>query len=267
MKKYWSVFRISFQQEFVYRVNFIMWRVRNVLQILMLFFLWDTLYSSPDRIIFGYDREKILTYVFGIVIVRAFVLSARAVDVAGEISRGEILNYLVKPLNYFKYWLTRDIASKTLNLIFAFLEITLLYFLIKPQFFFQTEFIYLAFFTIAIVLAVLIYFLLLFIVNSVTFWIPEAGWGVQFLITVIAIEFLSGALFPLDILPTVIQTAISYTPFPYLIFFPIQIYLGKLSTLQAIKGLSISLIWLLFLFSSLTHIWKKGLKVYEAYGR
>jgi len=117
MKKYFSVFKISFQQEFVYRLNFIMWRLRNVMQIFLVFFLWDTVFSDPKRVVFGYDREKILTYVFAILIVKAFVLSARAVDVAGDIARGDLTNYLLKPVSYFKYWFTRDISSKSLNLL------------------------------------------------------------------------------------------------------------------------------------------------------
>ena len=99
-----------------------MWRVRNVLRIFLVFFLWDSIFSDPGRTLFGYDRSKILTYVFGILIVRAFVLSARAADVAGEIANGDLSNYLLKPVSYFKYWLTRDLSSKVLNMGFAGVE-------------------------------------------------------------------------------------------------------------------------------------------------
>src|SRR4030042_569121 len=95
MKKYLSVFKISFQQEFAYRVNFIMWRVRNVTQLFLVFFLWDTVFSAQGKVIFGYDKTRILTYVFGLLIIRAFVLSARAVDVAGEVANGDLSNYLI----------------------------------------------------------------------------------------------------------------------------------------------------------------------------
>ncbi len=64
LAKYISIFKISFAQEFAYRLNFIMWRVRNVMQILLLFFLWTTVFSDPARVVFGYDRAKMLTYVF-----------------------------------------------------------------------------------------------------------------------------------------------------------------------------------------------------------
>ncbi len=267
MNKYLQVFKISFQQEFAYRVNFIMWRVRNVFQIFLVFFLWDAVFSDPSTILFGYDRTKILTYVFGLVIVKALVFSTRIRDVAGEISQGTISNYLLKPVNYFKYWLTRDISSKVLNLIFAFFETFILFLILKPPFFIQTNFIAIFGFISSIIIAVFIFFTLLFIISSLTFWYPEAGWGVHFLITVVVVEFLSGALFPLDILPSFLQNIIYYTPFPYLIFFPLQVYLGKISGFVFIRGLLISGAWALILWFTLNSIWRKGIKAYQAFGR
>lgn len=267
MTKYWQLFKISFQQEFVYRINFIMWRVRNVLQIFLVYYLWDTIFSDPQRVVFGYDRAKILTYIFGLILVRAFVLSARAVDVSGEVARGDLSNYLVKPINYFKYWLTRDLSSKTLNLIFATFEITVLFLILNPPFFIQINPLIILSFLVSVTLAMFIFFTIVFINSSVPFWIPEAAWGINFLITVVILEFLSGALFPLDILPANLQNILNLSPFPYLIFFPLQVYLGKLAPSEILKGLVISGFWAITLFYIMNFVWKKGLKVYQAYGR
>lgn len=267
MNKYLQVFKISFQQEFVYRLNFIMWRVRNILQIFIVFFLWDAVFRNPEKVIFGYDRAKILTYVFGILIVKAFVLSARAVDVAGEVSNGTFSNYLLKPVSYFGYWLTRDASSKALNLIFAAAEVALLYLLLKPPLFLQTNLGYLIGFIVSVAIAILIFFILLFITSAVPFWMPEASWGTQFLVIVIITEFLSGAVFPLDIFPEVVQKILYVLPFPYLIFFPLQIYLGKLPAAEIFKGLLISSFWLVVLWFFLKSLWNRGLKVYQAFGR
>lgn len=267
MQTYLSIFKISFQEEFAYRLNFILWRARNVLQIFIAFYLWDTIFANPDRIIFGYDKAKILTYVFGLIIVRAFVLSSRTVDVAGEISRGELSNYLVKPINYFKYWLTRDLSSKALNLGFAFVEGVLLYLYLRPPFFVQTDPLFISGFLVAITIAMFIYFVLLFITSSVPFWAPEAAWGGHFLVTVIMVEFLSGALFPLDVLPPLLQEILSYTPFPYLIFFPLRVYLGQAQGPEIVRGVLIGGVWASILWLLMKNIWARGLKVYQAYGR
>jgi ABC-2 type transport system permease protein len=267
MGKYLQVFKISLAQEFSYRVNFVMWRVRNIIQIFLVFFLWDTVFSNTSRELFGYDRSRILTYIFGLLIVKSLVLSTRSIDVAGDISRGDISNYLLKPVNYFKYWLTRDFSSKVLNLIFAFFETVLLFVILKPPFYLQTNPITLLAFVVTLVIAIFIYFTIVFITSSVPFWIPEAAWGVHFILTAIFVEFLSGALFPLDILPQILQKIVYMTPFPYLIFFPIEIYLGKISGFILLKGIGISFLWAVFLWIALKIIWNKGLKVYQAYGK
>jgi ABC-2 type transport system permease protein len=267
MKKYWSIFRISFQQEFAYRLNFILWRVRNVFQILLTYFLWSMVFANPETQIFGYDRAKILTYVFGIMIVRALVFSARAMDVSRDVAQGDLSNYLLKPLSYFKYWFTRDISSKVLNLMFAAVEFLALFLILKPPFFFQGSFVALFVFSISIILAILIYFFLLFLISSIPFWAPEIGWGSHFLVTVVIIEALSGALFPINILPNALQSLIMATPFPYLIYFPVQVYLGNINGVVLIGGLMVALAWAGVLGLGMNFVWQKGLKVYQAIGR
>ena len=238
-----------------------------MLQIFVAFFLWDKIFTDPTRIVFGYDRSRILTYVFGIILVRALVLSARAMDVSSDIAQGDLSNYLVKPISYFKYWFTRDISSKALNISFALGEFLILYLILKPPFFFQENLLIIGAFIFSVIIAILIYFFLLFIVSSVPFWSPELGWGSHFFVTIILIEFLSGALFPIDILPIGIQKVVMSLPFPYLIYFPVQVYLGKISGIFLVKGLYISLAWVFVLFFAMKFIWKRGLKAYEGIGR
>lgn len=267
MKKYWRIFLISFEQEFAYRLNFVLWRVRNVFQILLTYFLWSTVFANPETQVFGYDRAKILTYVFGIMIVRALVFSARAMDVSSDIAQGDLSNYLLKPISYFKYWFTRDVSSKALNLIFAAIEFAALFVILKPPFFFQVNAISLFAFSLSIVLAILIYFFILFLISSIPFWAPEIGWGSHFLVTVVIIEALSGALFPINILPGVLQSVIMATPFPYLIYFPVEVYLGNISGAALVGGLMIAAAWAGVLWFSLNFIWQRGLKAYQAFGR
>jgi ABC-2 type transport system permease protein len=267
MHKYWQIFKTSFEEEFAYKINFIMWRIRNVFQIIVTFYLWDTIFSTPGRQIFGYDRARILTYVFALMIVRAIVLSARAVDVSTDVAEGNLSNYLVKPISYFKYWFTRDIASKILNLLFAAVEFTVLFAILRPPFFFQTDIYVFLSFLIAIFLAIFIYFSLLFIISAVPFWAPELGWGSQFLVNIVILEFLSGSVFPIDILPTVYQKIIMATPFPYMIFFPVEVYLGKITGIELVQGFIISALWAGVLYLIMRYVWNKGLKAYQAFGR
>lgn len=267
MQKYLQVIKTSISYEFAYRSNIIMWRVSNILQVVLLFSLWDVIFSDPSRLLFGYSKEMILAYVFGLIIVKAFVLSASTREVAGEIARGDLSNFLIKPLNYFKYWIARDVSSKVINISFAVIEAVLLFIILRPPFFIQSNPLYLAGFLLMIFFAMAIFFLLNFLVSLVPFWVPEAAWGIHFLVTVVIVEFLSGALFPLDIMPQALQNILDFTPFPYLVYYPLQIYLGKVEGVLLLKGLAISAFWIVGLWMILKSTWKKGLKAYEGQGR
>jgi ABC-2 type transport system permease protein len=267
MKKYLQVFKISFEQEFAYRLNFILWRFRNVIQILVFFFLWDAIFSTGSAQYFGYDKAKILTYAFALIVVRAIALSSRSIDMAGQIANGELTNLLLKPVSFFKFWLTRDFSSKILNIIFGFFEALILILILKPNIFLQTNPLYILTFIFSLLIAMFIYFNLTMITSFVTFWVPELSWGAQFLMIMIIAEFLSGSYFPLDVFPPIVFTILRFTPFPYLVFIPIKLYLGSFSTSLIIQSLIVGVMWSLVLWKVANYVWKKGLLVYEGIGR
>ncbi|HJY99069.1 MAG TPA: ABC-2 family transporter protein, partial [Patescibacteria group bacterium] len=83
----------------------------------------------------------------------------------------------------------------------------------------------------------------------------------------VVMEFLSGALFPIDVLPPALQKVVMSLPFPYMIFFPVQVYLGKITGSAQIQGFLTSFVWLGILWYFMKNIWAKGLKAYQAFGR
>lgn len=264
--KYLEVFRISWQSAFVYRLNFIMWRVRTMLWFFTSYFFWVAIFQKNDQV-FSYDRSVMLTYIIGAALLRSFVLASRSVSVNVEIANGDLNNYLVRPISYLKNWLARDFADKALNLVFFAFEMTILYLIIKPPLIFPANAWHLTAFLLATVLAMFMYFFFSFIVSCFAFWYPEHnGWPLRFIVFML-LGFLAGEGFPLDIFPSLAQTIFKFLPFPYFIFYPLQIYLGRLSNPQILQVFLAQLIWIpvLFLFAKL--LYKKGLKIYGAYGR
>jgi ABC-2 type transport system permease protein len=194
------------------------------------------------------------------------VLSSKAQEIAGEIARGDLSNYLLKPINYFKYWFVRDISTKVLNLAFALIEAVILYVVLKPTLIFPPTFFHLLLFGISLCLAVIIFFFLQAIFASFTFWFIEQSWGFNFLL-LIFIELMGGILFPLDILPLLLQKTIYLTPFAYLVYTPLQIYLGKFDLVASLNAIVMSLIWVILLSFGLQKMWNIGVKNYRAEGR
>jgi len=266
MKKYVAIFAVSWENEFVYRLNFVLWRFRNVVRLLLTFFLWKGLLTSNSNV-FGYSKSEMFAYVFLVLLVQSLVLSAPSADnVGGEISSGDLSNYLVKPIDYLKYWFTRDLSSKILNLVFAGVEIFFLWILLKPDIGIVFRISSGVGFAIALGLAVVIYFFLNVTTKFVAFWMPENTWGITFL-TLVLIEMLAGVIFPIDVMPVWLKTTVQFTPFPYLVYYPIAILLGKLSGWGLIRILLQSCAWMILMFFAAKLIWKRGLFNYQSEGR
>jgi ABC-2 type transport system permease protein len=81
------------------------------------------------------------------------------------------------------------------------------------------------------------------------------------------LDFLAGNFFPIDILPEAVARLLILTPFPYMFYFPVKIYLGQLYLAQIIQGFSLLLFWSFLLIYAVSHVWKKGLQIYSAEGR
>lgn len=264
LSKYWLVFQLTWEEYFVWRINFVLWRVRQVLQLLLLFFFWSVALSGQKELL-GYTQAGILTYILGTQIMRSIVLSSRSIDVAGEIHDGKLTNYLIRPISYFAYWFVRDASDKLLNIAFAAIEVSLVILLFKPPLLLQADALFIALGVVAAALAVILYFLFSFSLSLLAFWIRDV-WAIRF-ISLVILEFFAGGFFPVDILPRPLFLIISATPFPYLLYFPIKTYMGQLTPGQVLAGFGIMLFWIFIFRVGLSALWQKGLRTYTAEGR
>lgn len=258
-----AVFKISWEQILVYRLNFLLWRIRTVLQFLFTYFIWWTIFNTQDEV-FGYNQSTILTYILLVTLIRTIVLASRANDIINKINDGSISNFLLKPIGIFKFFIAQDFADKLLNISFMMIEVSLIVFLFKPVIFLQINIESIVVFIISLFLAVILWFQMNMIIGLMAFWV-ENSWAQLFLLMTF-IEGLGGGLFPLDILPKNIFNILMLTPFPYLVYFPAKIYLGDFDKSQQYFYLSIFLIWVFILFHVMKWLLKKGLKHYSSEG-
>lgn len=263
MYKYWLVFWLTIKEYFVYRLNFIIWRLRVFLNFLITFFLWFSVFEN--RFTFGaYSKINLLSYIFLVNIISNFVLGTRTVDIASEIINGSIMDYILKPISFFKYYLTRDLADKLLNLIFVVIEVSIIFFLFKPPLTFHlTPNTYLST-IIFLTIGTLISFYISLCLSFIGFWSNEV-WAPRFLFLT-SVFFLSGLYFPLDLLPSPLYHLFLLTPFPYLFYLPTQLFLGKISLINSTVIIS-SFFWLVFFSLFARWLWIKGNRSYNFFGR
>ncbi|MBI2017460.1 ABC-2 family transporter protein [Candidatus Daviesbacteria bacterium] len=258
-----AVFKIAWQQQLVYRLNFVLWRMRTILQFLLVYFIWWTIFQSNHEL-FGYNESSILTYILLVVLIRALVLSSRANDVMNKINDGSIANFLLKPISFIKYYFAQDVADKLANSMFMIFELGLIIIIFKPQIIIQENILNIFLFISAFLLGTILWFCMNMIIGLMAFWV-ENSWGPFFLI-MIFMEGLGGGLFPIDILPKYFFNFLMLTPFPYIIYFPAKVYLGGFQSNDLLIYFSILILWTVTLWILMNRILKMGLKHYTSGG-
>jgi ABC-2 type transport system permease protein len=122
----------------------------------------------------------------------------------------------------------------------------------------------LACFLISTVLTALLQFFMSYTMAMLAFWVLEVS---TFIFILFAFEFIaSGHLFPLDILPHGIQQVLYFTPFPYQLYFPVSIYMGKTVGRQLVAGLAIQALWVATAYVFARFAWRRGVRRYSAVG-
>lgn len=264
MLKYFQVIKNTFEEYFVYRLNFLLWRFRNFVLLFSLLFFWSALYGDKQSLL-GYQKNQMLTYTLGIAVLRSIVLASRTADLAGQIKTGQIAPWFLRPIGIFKFWASRDLADKILNIFFTAAELGLIVLIFKPALFFQTNLFYIFAFLILCFLATVLYFILNLVAGATGFWLADV-WAPRFLFIVIFLEFGGGGFFPLDVLPPIFEKILRLTPFPYLIYYPLKIWLGQIEPMAVIVAILVTGIWAALFYYLLKIVWRKGLITYDVPG-
>ncbi|MEM7560788.1 MAG: ABC-2 family transporter protein, partial [Planctomycetota bacterium] len=119
-------------------------------------------------------------------------------------------------------------------------------------------------FVISLILAFLLGFFLDLCIGLIGFWFLEVS-SLLFVYMLLNF-FLSGHMFPLDLLPSPWATIVDYLPFRYLAYFPAAIFLGKVEPDRLWTEIGIEFLWLLVMIAIARFLYARGVRRYSGYG-
>jgi ABC-2 type transport system permease protein len=263
MRKYFTVFKTSWANELEYRLAFFLARMRNIIYLLLLYYIWLSLSRMTGRFAM-YSATELTTYVFGAHLLRAVIFGAQSRLMAWEINDGTFSIFLLKPVSHLWFVFWRELAQRFVYFISALGEITIFKFITRADFVLQTDWRLLLLWFAGVSGAVFLYFFLTYLVSLFAFWSREAM-GPRFLFEWF-LEFGSGAFFPLNILSGALFFSLQFLPFAYIIYFPMTIYLGRTNITDALVKIIIEIIWSAIIGLFIYFAWKKGLRRYSGEG-
>lgn len=267
MNKYWHVILVGLQNQLVYRANFFFRASFSLVPLMATLFLWRTIYAgkAEGSDVAGYQLAEMMSYYLVVMIVDGLTaVNDDDWQIASDIRDGRISQFLLKPVDYLKYRLCLYLSGRVVYIAVALVPLGLFGFFMRKHFLLPEDPGTVLVFAISIVMTALIQFFLSYSLALLAFWILEVS---TIIFIVFALEYISsGHLFPLDILPASVLSILYCTPFPYMMFFPVSVYLGKESGDDLVFGLSIQLAWVVLTYLLARLMWMRGIRYYSAVG-
>jgi ABC-2 type transport system permease protein len=267
MNKYWHVLAIGVQNTLVYRLNSLFRSAFGLIPLVATLSLWRVIYEgkAPGDSVGGYPLAQMVSYYLLVTIVDA--LTAVAEDdwqIASDIKDGNINHFLIKPIDYLAYRLCLYASGRLVYCSVAALPVALFVFWLRDYFVPPADVATFALFLVSVVLAALLQFFIAYTMALLAFWVLEVA---TFIFIQFALEYIaSGHMFPLDILPPAVQATLQFLPFPYLLYFPVSIYLGRVTGDALVQGFAAQVAWVGLAFLLARWVWSRGIRRYSAVG-
>ena len=265
MKKYAHVFNVGIQNTLVYRMNFLFRSTFGLIPLFATISLWRAIYAEKEGAISGYSLTQMISYYLVITIIDA--LTAVAEDdwqIAADIKDGNISQFLLKPIDYLTYRLTLYAAGRIMFTACALVPAGLFIFFQRSHLVLPGDAATWALFGLSLALTALLQFLIAFTMALLAFWVLEVS---TFIFILYAFETLaSGHFFPIDILPAPLVKLLYFTPFPYQLFFPVNLCLGRIQGPALYQGLAVQACWVAGLYLLARFVWSRGVRKYSAVG-
>lgn len=270
LRTWWTILRVSLDERFIYRGDFMLGTLMRFLPMVPQFFLWSALFASrgkeqENEPMFGFRYEDIVAYYLLTMISRAFSsMPGLSGTISKQIRDGEIKKFLVQPVDLLGFLFLGRVAHKIAYFAVATLPFALVFFLCRSYFPSPPSWeIWLAFIA-SLLMSFALGFFLEASLGLLGFWILEVS-SLLFIYMLFNF-FLSGHMFPLDMLPPTLQFAVKCLPLQYMAYFPAAVFLGKVQGADLWWGLAGQAGWLLFFIFLSRFLFARGVKRYSAYG-
>ena len=262
---YLKVFDVGLQDTFVYRWNFFLRSLFELLPLMGTVLIWGVVFEQRDKEVGGFDFRTVVAY-FLIVLFLDGLVTPKDDEfrIATDIREGQISAFLVKPINYLLYRFSLFASSRLLFSAMT-LPVFLCLFVFTAGYFSWPSNVGLwlvAVWTTA--MAALLQFFISISIALLAFWMLEIS-TVVFI--VYSFEYmLSGRMFPLAFMPEAVQRVLSWLPFPYELYFPVSVLMNRVHGTDLWFGLGVQAFWVIAAGGAAQLMWHQGLRKYQAVG-
>jgi ABC-2 type transport system permease protein len=242
MTAFFATIRTSFRRQLTYRAANLSGLATNLM---FAFFRAAVLIAlfNEKTVVNGLTIQGAITFTGITQALIGFLSFFSWFDVMHSINEGQVGADLLKPMNYFTYWLGVDLGRAMGSFIIRSLPLFLIFMLFYHVALPNTTLQWAAF-LLSVVLSELISFGWRFLVNLAAFWSPNAigigrfAFGLSWIF--------SGFYMPLNLFPDWLANFARLTPFGASVYLPIEIFINNAQGTALLEAVLIQVFWVLF---------------------
>jgi viologen exporter family transport system permease protein len=272
VRKYANIFRVSLIERLAYRGDFFFSTCLRFLPMVTTILLWTAIYqgagggdSAAGPRLSGFSYREMIAYLLLVHISRMFSsMPGLASGIARDIRDGSLKKYLLQPIDMLSYLVSYRAAHKVAYIVTACLPYGLLFFLCRGFFDGLPGGWTLAGYLVSLALAFIVGFFFEACIGMIGFWFLEVT-SLLYVVNILNF-FISGQMFPLDLLSPFWAGLLKALPFQYLAYFPATVFLGKVQGRDLAHGLLAEAAWAVFFIVLARVLYRLGLRRYSAFG-
>jgi len=256
-----AMISIYIQEGFAYRASGVIWILTDMGTAVTMPFLWIAAAGSGS--IQGFTAADFVAYYTVMLFVSSFVQSHFMWEIGYEVREGIFSSQLIRPMNWYAFMLARNIAWRVVRTFyfipFAIAMCAMFWpWISSANYYWGWE---------VWVLLILGHFTSVCFVMAmglIALFTQETDsiFGLYYF----PMLFLSGRMFPVDVMPDWVKMLAVFSPFYYTTGAPTEAILGRATAPQMYAAMGWQVLWIALCYVAYRVIWARGLRQYTGVG-
>ncbi|HTO93963.1 MAG TPA: ABC-2 family transporter protein [Bacteroidota bacterium] len=259
---YVQQFRTTFASFVQYRASMLIWMIWHILEPLVYLVVWSAVAAAGAGTVQGFGARDFSAYFIVLMVVNHMTYTWIFYEYEYRVRHGSLSSALLRPLHPIHADVIDNVSSKLITLPMMLLAAGILGAFFRPAI--HTTGLSLLLFLPALVLAFSLRFILEWTLALAAFWTTRVSAVNQ--AYYVAALFLSGQMAPLALFPPAVRTAAAVLPFRWMLGFPVELFLGRVTAAEACRGIAVQAVWLGVALLLMRFAWRAGVRRYSAVG-
>ena len=254
-------YAVAISANLAYRGAVAIWIFVTLIQPLVFIVVWRTVAGSGEA--GGFTANQFVTYFLVMMLVDHLTFIWVMWEFEWRIRTGAFSPLLMRPIHPIHSDICENLAYKTVGLVGVLPAAVVLGVVFDADLSGIGAGTVLPF-LLALVLAMVLRFVAEWCLALAAFWLTKVT-AINSLFFALT-GFFGGIFAPLAVLPLWMQTVAAWTPFPWSLAFPVEVFLGRRTGADIWIGYAVQLGWIVVALGGLTLLWRRATRHYSAVG-